>query len=80
MKVTKRPWTASSRTLTVLTTHVQHDFIQLEGKSGFHVIGQMKVTTPENANQLAVDQNRERHRKPIVKNEILSGMEDLQHY
>ena len=43
-------------------------------------MGQIKVTMPENASQVEVDEKREMERKPIVKNEILSDMESLQHY
>ena len=60
--------------------NMDHDLINLEGKSGFHAMGQIKVTTPENANQLEIDENRKMLRKPIVKTEILSDMEGLQHY
>ena len=43
-------------------------------------MGQIKVTTPENANQIEVDENRKLQRKPIVKSDTLSNMEDLQNY
>ena len=59
---------------------MDHDLITLVGKSGFHAMGLIKVTTPENANQLEIDENRKMQRKKIVKNEILSNMEGLQHY
>ena len=60
--------------------NMDHDLITLDGKSGFHAMGLIKVTTPENANQLEIDENRKMQRKKIVKNEILSNMEGLQHY
>ena len=60
--------------------NIDHDLITLDGKSGFHAMGQIKVTTPENASQIQVDEKRKMERKPIVKNEILSNMEGLQHY
>lgn len=60
--------------------NMDHDLITLDGKSGFHAMGQIKVTTPENANQLEIDENRKMVRKPIVKKEVLSNMEGLQQY
>ena len=60
--------------------NMDHDLITLDGKSGFHAMGLIKVTTPENANQLEIDENRKMQRKKIMKNEILSNMEGLQHY
>jgi hypothetical protein len=60
--------------------NMDHDLITLDGKSGFHAMGLIKVTTPENANQLEIDENRKMQRKKIVKNETLSNMEGLQHY
>ena len=60
--------------------NMDHDLLTLDGKSGFHAMGHIKVTTPENANQLEIDENRRMQRKKIVKNEILSNMEGLQHY
>lgn len=43
-------------------------------------MGQIKVTTPENANQIEIDENRKLQRKPIVKSDTLSNMEGLQNY
>ena len=60
--------------------NMDHDLITLDGKSGFHAMGLIKVTTPENASQLKIDENRKLQRKKIVKSEILSCMEGLQHY
>ena len=37
---------------------MDHDLITLDGKSGFHAMGLIKVTTPENACQLKFDENR----------------------
>lgn len=60
--------------------NMDHDLITLDGKSGFHAMGLIKVTTPENTNQLDIDENRKMPRKKIVKNEIMSNMEGLQNY
>ena len=60
--------------------NMDHDLITLDGKSGFHAMGQIKVTTPANTNQLEIDENRKMQRKLIVKNEVLSDMEGLQQY
>ena len=60
---------------------MDHGLMTLDGKSGFHAMGLIKVTTPKNnANQLEIDENRMMQREKIVKNEILSNMEGLQHY
>ena len=60
--------------------NMDHDLITLNGKSGFHAMGLIKVTTPENASQLKIEENRKLQLKKIVKSEILSCMEGLQHY
>lgn len=60
--------------------NMDHDLITLDGKVGFHVMGQIKVTTPNNANQQEVEENREMQRKPIVKAEVLANMQGLEHY
>ena len=60
--------------------NMDHDLITLDGKSGFHAMGLIKVTTPENANQIKIDENRKLQRKPIVKSDTLSNMEGLQNY
>ena len=60
--------------------NTDHDLLTLDGKSGFHAMGLIKVTTPKNANQLEIDENRKMQRKKIVKKEILSNMEGQQHY
>ena len=60
--------------------NIDHDLITLDGKSGFHAMGHIKVTTPENANQIEVDENRKLQRKPIMKSDTLSTMEGLQNY
>ena len=59
---------------------MDHDLITLDGQLGFHAMGQIKVMTPENSNQLEVDQNRTLKRKPIVKSETLSNIEGLHNY
>ena len=61
-------------------TIMDHDLITIDGKSGFHAMGQIKVTTPENSNQLEIDENKKMQRKPIVKTETLSNIEGLDHY
>ena len=61
--------------------NIDYDLMTLDGKSGFRFMGLIKVTTPKNnANQLEIDENRMMQREKIVKNEILSNMEGLQHY
>lgn len=60
--------------------NIDHDLITADGKSGFHAMGLIKVTTPENANQHGIDENRKMQRRQLDKNDVLSKMEDLQHY
>ena len=43
--------------------NMDHDLITLDGKLGFHAMGLIKVTTPENDNQLEIDENRKMQRK-----------------
>ena len=38
--------------------NVDHDLVNLGGKSGFHGMELIKVTTPKSANQLKIDENR----------------------
>ena len=59
--------------------NMDHDWITLDGKLDFYAMGLIKVTTPENANQLEIDENTKMQREKNV-NEILSDMEGRQHY
>ena len=60
--------------------NIDHDLITLEGKSGFHGMGLIKITTPENQNTFDLDQSSKLERKMLNKNEILSKMEGLEDY
>ena len=60
--------------------NIDHDLITIDGKSGFHAMGMIKITTPANLNHIAIDENRKLQRKTISKTAILSNMEGCEQF